>query len=227
MLFVFIFLSQREKKCNNQTRQVVKETERTTRVMFESNFFSISAHLLVPTVGNGEHPLLVDEHPTTEVVTVVEGGHVWTSVRRTLVPANDLAIIAGNCRCYTHTHTHTEKEIEGNRKSTVCVSELSSSTTFHHITVHIDSCSLICLRMCVCLYPCLYLCLYQQLRSSAAEPAVSWCQVIDQKTPGLTSAHIYILPATLCPARSPLLHSSLFPLTPSVSSSHSVPSPRN
>ena len=75
--------------------------------MFESNFFSISAHLLVPTVGNGEHPLLVDEHPTTEVVTVVEGGHVWTSVRRTLVPANDLAIIAGNCRCYTHTHTHT------------------------------------------------------------------------------------------------------------------------
>lgn len=182
----------------NQTRQVVKETERMARVMFESNFSSINAHLLVPTVGNGEHPLLVDEHPTAEVVTVVEGGHVWTSVRRTLVPANDLAIIAGNCRC--HAHTHIEKEIEGKRKSTVCVSELPSSTTFHHITDHIDSCSLICLRMYACLYPCLFLCLYQQLRSSAAEPAVSWCQVIDQKTPGLTSAHIYILPTTLCPA---------------------------
>lgn len=86
-------------------------------VLFESNIFSIMAYLLVPTVGNREHPLPVDEHPTTEVVTIVEGSHVWTRVRLTLLPANDPSLFPGNCRC----HTHTQKDVEGNRKSKICV----------------------------------------------------------------------------------------------------------
>lgn len=51
------------------------------------------------------------------------------------------------------------------------------------------------------MFVCLFLCRYQQLRPSAAEPAVSLCQVKDQKTPGHTPAHIYILPAPPCSAR--------------------------
>lgn len=57
-------------------------------------------NLLVPTVGNREDPLLVDENPTTEVVAIVQGGHVWTRVRLALLPTNDPAIFMGNCGCH-------------------------------------------------------------------------------------------------------------------------------
>lgn len=66
-------------------------------------YFFISAHLLVPTVGNREHPLIADEHSTTEVVAIVEGGHVWTRVRLTLLATDDPAIFTGNCNCHTQT----------------------------------------------------------------------------------------------------------------------------
>lgn len=52
-------------------------------------------------------------------------------------------------------------------------------------------------------------CLYQQPQSSAAEPAVSWCQMSDERTPGHTTAYIYILPAPLC-SNSPHPVLSLF-----------------
>lgn len=58
--------------------------------------------LLVPTVSDREHPLVVDEHTTAEVVSVVKGGHERTGVRLTLPSANDLAIPTGNCRTCTH-----------------------------------------------------------------------------------------------------------------------------
>ncbi len=80
--------------------------------ILKPSFFLIGAHLLVPTVGDGENPLPVDEHAATEVITIVEGGHVGTSVRRTLMSANDPAIFTGNCRCNTHTHTHTQTQRE-------------------------------------------------------------------------------------------------------------------
>lgn len=70
------------------------------------DFPSIYSYLLVPTVGNRQHPLGVDQHPTTEVVAVVEGGHVWTRVRLALLAANDPTIFTGNCHCHTHTNTY-------------------------------------------------------------------------------------------------------------------------
>lgn len=69
----------------------------------ESHHPSTPGDLLVPTVSDREHPLVVDEHTTAEVVSVVKGGHVRTGVRRALPSANDLAIPAGNCRNCTHT----------------------------------------------------------------------------------------------------------------------------
>lgn len=45
--------------------------------------------------------------------------------------------------------------------------------------------------------------LYRQLQPSAAEPAVSWCQVADQRTSGHTAARTYTPP--------PYLHFSLAP----------------
>lgn len=80
-------------------------------VICESSHSSTSRHLLVPTVSYREHPLLVDEHAATEVVPVVEGGHVRTGVRLALLPADDPAIFAGNCRSCTQMETG-----EGNRK---------------------------------------------------------------------------------------------------------------
>lgn len=77
-----------------------------------------------------------------------------------------------------------------------------------------------CVRVSVYWSLCMCLCLYQQLQPSAAEPAVSWCLVNNQRTPGHTPAHIYMPPAPLCSAHSPLLL-SLFLLAPSVSS-HTV-----
>lgn len=60
-----------------------------------------------------------------------------------------------------------------------------------------------CVRVSVYWSLCMCLCLYQQLQPSAAEPAVSWCLVNNQRTPGHTPAHIYMLPAPLCSAHSP------------------------
>ncbi len=70
---------------------------------------------------------------------------------------------------------------------------------------------------------CLFL--YQQLQSSTAQPAVSWCQVNDQKTPGHPPpAHIYILPAPLC---SPFLcYVQLTPSVPSKTDPTSWPKPK-
>lgn len=64
-------------------------------------------HLLVPTVSDREHPLVVDEHTATEVVTVVKGGHVRAGVGDALPPADDLAIPAGNRNC---THTQNKQQ---------------------------------------------------------------------------------------------------------------------
>lgn len=64
----------------------------------------LNLYLLVPTVSYRQHPLFVDEHPPTEVVTIVEGSHVWPRVRLALLSANDSAIFTWNCRCNTHTH---------------------------------------------------------------------------------------------------------------------------
>lgn len=72
-------------------------------------------HLLIPAVGNREHPLLVDKYPTTEVVAVVKGGHVWTRVRLALLSTNDPSILTGNCHCLTQTHTDT------NTQRVICV----------------------------------------------------------------------------------------------------------
>lgn len=108
-VLVFIFISQGKKckkKIKQDTWQKKKNTERITHIIFECNLSSINAYLLVPTVSDGEHPLIVDEHPTTEVVTIVEGGHEWTRVRTTLPPANDPSIFTGNCRCHTQKETH-------------------------------------------------------------------------------------------------------------------------
>lgn len=102
------------------------------------------------------------------------------------------------------THTHRKRLIATER-----VRSVSLTTTFHYIfkisgiIVHIYSC--VCMFKYVCMYIlflCLFLCVYQQLRSSAAEPGVSLCQVNDQKTPGHTLAHIYIVPAQVYSAHS-------------------------
>lgn len=72
----------------------------------------VQRHLLVPTVSDGEHPLLVDEHAAAEVVSVVEGGHVWTGVRLALPPANDPAIPARNRRNCTHAQNRPRRQEE-------------------------------------------------------------------------------------------------------------------
>lgn len=63
---------------------------------------SAEAYSLVPTVRDGQHPLFVDEHPPTEVVTVVERGHEWTRVRLALLAADDSPVSTGNRRWDTH-----------------------------------------------------------------------------------------------------------------------------
>lgn len=105
-----------EIKHENQARQVVDMSKswhrgRVMLLICGSSHSSTSRHLLVPTVSYREHPLLVDEHAATEVVPVVEGGHVRTGVRLALLPADNPAIFAGNCRSCTQTETG-----EGNRK---------------------------------------------------------------------------------------------------------------
>lgn len=72
-------------------------------IIFLSYFIYIIRDLLVPTVGNREDPLFVDENPTTEMVAIIEGGHVWTRVRLTLLPTDDSTNFTGNCHCHTQT----------------------------------------------------------------------------------------------------------------------------
>lgn len=84
----------------------------------ESYHPSTLSDLLVPTVSNGEHPLVVDKHTTAEVVSVVKGGHERTGVRLALPSANDLAIPAGNCRNCTHTQNR-----QGQQEKTVTQSD--------------------------------------------------------------------------------------------------------
>lgn len=63
--------------------------------------------LLVPTVGNRKHPLLVDEHATAEVVAIVQGGHEWPRVRFALLPADDPAVFPRSCHCRTEASEET------------------------------------------------------------------------------------------------------------------------
>lgn len=77
----------------------------------ESHHPSKLRYLLVPTVGDGEHPLVVDEHTAAEVVSVVKGGHERTGVRLALPSADDLAIPAGNCNCTCTQNKQQEKKV--------------------------------------------------------------------------------------------------------------------
>lgn len=76
----------------------------------ESHHPSKLRYLLVPTVSDGEHPLVVDEHTAAEVVSVVKGGHERTGVRLALPSADDLAIPAGNCRNCTRTQNKQQEK---------------------------------------------------------------------------------------------------------------------
>ncbi|KAI9523977.1 hypothetical protein NQZ68_020938 [Dissostichus eleginoides] len=68
---------------------------------------------------------------------------------------------------------------------------------------------------------CVLLCIYQQLRSAAAEPAVSWCQVNAQKTPPHTPRLKFISQQPRCarpvpltsPHSSPVSSSPLLPIS--------------
>lgn len=97
----------------------------------ESHHPSKLRYLLVPTVSDGEHPLVVDEHTAAEVVSVVKGGHERTGVRRALPSADDLAIPAGNCRNCTRTQKKQQE-----KKVTCCPL----------------GCRPKCVRVSVCLY---------------------------------------------------------------------------
>lgn len=75
-------------------------------------------------------------------------------------------------------------------------------------------------------FVCMCICLYRQLQASAAaEPAVSWCRMSDQKTPGHTQAWLYMpappprpfstlffLGCFFCSCWPHLCHSTVFPL---------------
>lgn len=142
---------------------------------------SFSVYSLVPTMCHWEHPLIVDEHPTTKVVSIVEGGHVWTRVRLTLLPANDPAIFAWNCRFGAQSNRQSVREKEW---------FVFNYNSVSNVNLCVSKCASVLVHVCVCVY--------QQLQPSAKKPAVSWFLVNDQRTPGYTPAHIYMLPVLLC-----------------------------
>ena len=90
---------------------------------------ALHPYSLVPAVSDREHPLLVDEHGSAEVVPVVEGGHPGSGVRFTLLATDDLTILTGHCRW----NTQREWSQEGRDEDIVALWIVFIRIVLHHI----------------------------------------------------------------------------------------------